>query len=154
MCVMVKRFQRLRRLGLLFLLVCGVLQARPAQAQTGAIVSQTLEIFAAGVDVVTGVALRTVVIPIASMTCNQTLPIVSPVTVNPGRASWPDLVNLGKACISDQSIMLAGLPLASNYVATSRATDDFGLVSPRSAASNPFTRRDPPSAPTGLLIVR
>lgn len=131
-----------------------LLSASAVHAQTGALVSQTLEVFAPGVDPVSGAALRTVVIPIASMLCNQTMPIATPVTVNPGRASWPDLVNLGKACISDQSMLLAGLPVASNYVATSRATDDFGLVSGRSAASNPFTRRDPPPVPTGLLIVR
>lgn len=145
----------MRRRLLLFLALPLLLCATRAQAQTGALVSYELQVFNPGVSPVTGTPVQTNTIPAASVTCNTTKPTVPATVVNPSQAFWDDPTNAGKVCLVNQGTFLASLVVPSPfgpYTATVTVTDDFGLTSARSAASNPFFRRGNPNPRTGVSV--
>jgi len=89
---------------------------------------------------------------ITPASCNQNP--VSAATYNPTRLQFDDVTNVGKVCIFDQGPFLLALPvIPGNYTLTVTVTDDRGLTSPRSAASNPFGRALPPIARTGVRVI-
>lgn len=141
------------RVLVLALVLCGL--STVAFAQTGAVASAQVQYFSPGVDPATGAPVQTTTFVVTAATCNQA-PVTVPngTAMNPKRVVWDDAANAGKVCIVDQAATLVSLPIVSGaYVATMTTTDDRGLVSPRSAASNPFTRALAPTAPKGVKVV-
>jgi len=128
--------------------------ARSASAQTGALVSVELQIYNPGVDPVTGQPVQVNSFTYATAVCNQGPPPPPAATAfNPTRILWVDTI-AGRVCIADRGAVLNALPiLPGDYRGTITVTDDRGLVSPRSAASNPFARAGLPAARTGLRVV-
>ena len=141
---------------LVFLLL---LQMWPAigAAQTGVIVSYEVQFYLPGVvaTAVTGSPFTTLTIPVSAVTCNQpSVSVPAAPVLNPKRIWWDDLANAGRTCMADASAFLMALPIiAGSYTATLIATSDFGEMSARSAASNPFGRSAPLAAPTGLKVL-
>lgn len=134
-------------------LVAGSL-ATPVSAQT--LVSYQLQVYQPGVNPATGTPFQTDSIPASAVVCNQAPVTVPSGTVfNPRTVAFNDPSNAGRACVVDRSAFLLGLPIPSGsgaYVATMTVTDDRAMTSARSAASNPFSRANPPGALTGLTI--
>jgi hypothetical protein len=133
-----------------------VLVAGPVAAQTGALVSVDVQIYAPGVNPATGNPVQTNTFLFASAVCNQAAapPVAGPV-FNPTKVEFDDRANPGRVCVADQGAFLAALPIVpGDYTATLSVTDDRGLVSPRSAASNPFARVAPPAVLTGARVRR
>ena len=127
----------------------------PAFAQTGAWVSVEIQTYAPGVNPATGQPVQRDSFPLSAGQCNQApLPIPTTVVFNPRLVQINDPVNPGRACLFDRGTVLMGLPVVpGEYRSTATATDDRGLTSPRSAASNPFGRVNEPSAPAGVAVV-
>lgn len=137
-----------------FLLLFFVLVPALAGAQTGAVVSYQFQVYAAGVNPATGAPMQTTTIPNANVICNQPAPPAPPANLaNPTKLVWDDLTIAGRVCTVDQSAFLLALPIGTGYTGTLTVTDDFGVTSPRSAASNPFSLRAARPAPTGVKIV-
>jgi hypothetical protein len=126
----------------------------PVAAQTGVLVSVELQIYNPGVDPVSGQPVQVNSFTYATATCNQPPPPTPVGTVfNPTRVVWDDTI-AGRVCIADRGTVLNALPiLPGDYRSTITVTDDRGLVSLRSAASNPFARANPPVVRTGVRVV-
>lgn len=130
-----------------------------AHAQTPPLVSDTLQVYAPGVDPTVGSPTQTTIIPESAFTCNQAQPTVPATVVNPTTVVKDDPVNAGKACITSSagSFLLAlpntpGLPnVPGNWTATLTVTDSLNVTSARSAASNTF-QLDRVNAPTGIRV--
>lgn len=140
----------------LFTLV-SLLFAAPAFAQTGALTSITVQYLQNGAILPTQT--QTIVLP-GGATCGQAVLPGSPPSVTfittSARIVWTDPANPTLNCIAVQAAggVLLSLPLGANYTATAFFTNDFGIPSGPSLASNSFTRgaAPTPSAPTGLQV--
>lgn len=125
-----------------------------AHAQAPNIVSYQEQTFAPGVDPTTGSPIQTNTYAASLATCNQAPPVVPPTVTNPTRIFFDDAANAGKVCIVTlASALLPALPNGVGYVSTLSQTDNLGQTSPRSAASNPFSRQAGPAALTHLQTV-
>lgn len=142
----------MKRIALSIILMLAVSSAASAQAAN--ITQYTQQVFAPGVNPVTGAPQWTNVYQAASVACNQAPITVTGTVVNPTRLEFDDSANTGKVCIvSLATTLLSALPNGVGYTSTLTQTDSLGQVSPRSAASNPFTQQGAPNAPTGFKIV-
>lgn len=134
--------------------------AAPAAAQTGALVTAQLQLYAPGVPV-TGTPTMVVDIPIASFVCGQVPPplVVVGSVIVPHRIVIDDAPVAGspRVCIADLTTFFATItaPVIGDYLTTITSTNDFGDSSPRSAASLPFRllKPKPPAAWSGLRVV-
>lgn len=129
----------MRLRAILPLLVClGVSTA--ASAQTGAITTVTLQVFANGVDPATGTPVQSSSAAYSLVACNQAkpaLPAPGTIVVLPKTILWDDPVNVGKVCTLDRAAFFGGLPIGT-YRAAVTLTNDVNLTSPRGVAADPF----------------
>lgn len=132
--------------------------AASASAQPGALVSSKVQFFQNGAILPTQV--MTITLP-SGVACGQpkaAVPVGGVFITTSGRISWEDPSNSAFDCVAIQTAggVLLSLPLGANYTATVTFTDDFGGVSPVSAASNSFTRgaRPLPPAATGVKVLQ
>lgn len=126
--------------------------ALPAHAQA-AVTKYTLLVIAPGQDPATAAPVQSTDYQAGVFTCNQAPPTVPASVINPTHVSFDDPANAGKVCVATLiATTLTALPNAPGYVALLTATDNLGQVSPRSAASNPFSRQGAPAAPTTVRI--
>lgn len=141
------------------LFVLGVLLiAASASAQTGALVSATVQYYQNGLPL----SARTTTLLLSGVPCGQ-----PPFTGAPGTPTitttaqlvWPDPANAGLNCVAVQpaAATIFLLPISpTSYTATLTVTDDLARTSPPSPASNPFLRAaplpPPPLAPAVLQV--
>lgn len=140
------------RTGLLAIAL--VVVAAPALAQTPT--AYDVQFYQPGVNPATGSPFQTDSSPASAWTCNQAMPpLPSSSAFIPKRIAIPDPANSGQACILDRTSVFAALPILATgtYVVTVTLTDDRGLTSPRSPASNPFPSARPPNALTGVRVL-
>ncbi len=134
------------------LLVVLVLAA-PAAAQTGALVSGTLEVCpTAGGACLT----NTFTLAATQTTCNQPQPVLPVAVFNPVKLAFPDVQNAGRWCVTTMGTWLGALPILTGaYQGTITVTDDRGISSAKSPLSNLFWRGTPTVtvAPTGVMIL-
>lgn len=129
-----------------------LLLATPAAAQSvpETVLSWDLKFFSAGVNPATGAPLLSANITVAASTCD-----LAPITVPPGPIVNPTRIFIddpalpGRVCQlapTTSAGLLLSVPLGVGIVATAEARGAT-QVSPRSAASAPFTRAIVPVAP-------
>lgn len=130
--------------------------AAPAAAQTGALVSLTVQYQQNSLPIIG----RTTTLVLAGIPCGQPqMPGLpgTPAIVSTATLIWQDPANASLICVAVQppaaSIFL--LPLGANYSATATFTNDAGMTSPPSVVSNSFSRAAPilpPLAPSGFQV--
>lgn len=149
------------RVGSLIVIAC-LFVAASASAQTGALVSLTVQYQQNGLPIIG----RTTTIVLAGIPCGLTqLPGVpgTPAIVATATLIWADpaTVTLPPAqqliCLAVQppAATIFLLPLGANYSATATFTNDAGQTSPPSLVSNSFSRAAPilpPLAPSGFQV--
>jgi hypothetical protein len=116
-------------------------------------VSYDLQIFAAGVNPVTGSPITTSNIPAGSFVCNLP-PVTAPpgLTATPRYVYWDDPALPGRDCRVDRGALFVALPVGTGFTATMTATHAGG-TSARSAASNPFpVLISAPVVVTGVVV--
>jgi hypothetical protein len=135
-------------------LACVLLVAGHASAQTGAIVSGTIEVCpSAG-----GACLsNTFTMATTQTTCNLATPPPLVMTFV-ARAYFDDPVNstptVRKYCLTTMGTFLRSLPvIAGSFVATITFTDDLGRTSLKSLPSPPFWRDGMPATQTAPLAL-
>ncbi len=129
------------------------LVAAPASAQTGALVSGTLEIWQPGA---TAPFMSSPFTMATQGTCNIAAPASPTIVFNPVRFYFTDPVNVGKVCLVTAGTFLASVPVIPGpYTATITVTNDYGMTSVRSAPSPPFYRGTPVVmvAPSGVTVI-
>jgi hypothetical protein len=138
----------------LLVLLATLAPAGAASAQTGALVSGTVQFFQNGAALPS----QTTTIPLPSgVQCGQPLlpgvPGTPPISTT-ARLIWSDPANPNLICIAvaPAGSTIFALPIGSNYSATMTFTDDLGRTSPPSAPSNSFSRLGPLGAPTGFQV--
>lgn len=142
---------RLSTIG--FLAAALIALATPAFAQAPNVVSYTHEIFAAGVNTVTGSPLMATVYQASNVVCNLVKLPVPPTVKNPHQIEWDDPIHAGQVCTATLvSTVLPSLPTGSGFLSTLRQTDDINQTSARSAPSNPFGVQGIPLVITGLFV--
>lgn len=125
----------------------------PAFAQAN-IVRYDMQVFAPGVNTVTGSPVQTNTYLVAAVTCGQPKVVVpAGGVVNPTRFAFDDPADATKDCIGLLAAgLLPALPNGIGYRTTLTQTDNLGQTSPRSAASTPFDRQGPPVVLTGVRV--
>ena len=97
--------------------------------------------------------LQTFTFQATATVCNQIAPTTT-TTVNPTRAVWDDVANVGKVCIwTDPGTgPLFSTPLPGSYEATLAATNAAGTSA--DSARSPFQRFAVAAVPLNLKVVR
>lgn len=140
----------------LLTLLCLLVAAQSVSAQTPT--GWQLQVFQVGVNPLATPApspFYTLDLPSSIITCNstQTMPTQTAAPVNPKEVWWTHPALPGQVCKGDLSGQTAfiAMPVGGPYPVSLVATNAAG-VSPRKVADFPFTRLDPASAPTSVLL--
>jgi len=135
-----------------------VLLASSAAAQTGALVSGTLEVC----PTLGGACVSNVFTLAATQTtCNQVAPPPQLVVFNPQKVQFADPARPTMVCVTTMGTFLSSLPSggtgpAISYTSTMTFTDDLGRTSTKSSPAPAFFRGTPPAvlvAPTGVTLI-
>ncbi len=141
----------MRTLALLALLLIPT----TASAQTGAIVTVELRVFAPGVNPATGTPVQTTQAALSVATCNtvSTAPPAPVVVANPTSVEFDDPTNAGKVCRLDRSAFFGGLPVAvGQFKAAAAFVNDVGQTGAPGVSADAFLRLGPVLVPGNVRI--
>lgn len=137
------------------LVLLALLIPAAASAQTGAIVTVELRVFAPGVSPATGTPIQTTQAALNLATCNttSTAPPAPVVVANPVSVEFDDPTNAGKVCRLDRSAFFGGLPVAvGQYRAALAFGNDVGQTGAPGVSADSFLRLGPVLVPANVRI--